>query len=194
MLSRCLFRRGLGDMSIDNKAWRWNVGVVAYESGRLLFELPVYRVSLEQWHREKNERAERSRRDYKAIGCNVSDNAIHQIMWYHHGGVRYPYNQIIGWLRVTWDGPSPVIMAYAYQMKGKRYAPNFKPRHFEPLGNAFVLDFENGAESNMIVTEIRAAALGTVKRNGQFSGRWIDLEAFETLAPVIDFAALFDQD
>jgi hypothetical protein len=77
-------------------------------------------------------------------------------------------------------------------MRGKRFAANFKPRHFEPLGKAFVLDFANDAESDVIVMEIRSAALGAIKQNGPFSGRWIDLEAFETLAPVIDFPALFD--
>ncbi len=168
------------------------MGVSPFETGKLLFELPVYRVSLQQWHQEKAEAADRLRRMYETDEYKVSDPIIGGIMWETHGGVPFPYNQAIGWLRVMWDGPGAAVKAYAYRMRGRRFDLNFKPRAWEWLGKAFELWFMTDDNSETIARKIRSAILGTVKRGGSFPGRWIDLEAFETLAPVIDFHRLFE--
>ena len=167
------------------------MGVSPFESGKLLFELPVYRVSLEQWHQEKDEAADRLRRMHETDEYKVSNGIVRGIMWETHGGVPFPYNQAIGWLRVISDGPG-AVKAYAYRMRGRRFDLNFKPRALEWRGKAFELSFTRDDGPETIAREIRSAILDTVKRGGSFPGRWIDLEAFETLAPVIDFHRLFE--
>ena len=172
--------------------WNQGGGVlgISVEWGKLLFELPVYRVSPEQWHQEKDDAADRLRRMYETDEYKVSDSIIRGIMWETHGGVPFPYNQAIGWLRMIWDGPGAVIKAYAYRMRGRRFDLNFKPRAVEWIGKAFELWFVRDDNSETIAREIRSAILDTVRRGGSFPGRWIDLEAFDTLAPVIDFRRL----
>ena len=167
------------------------MGVSPFETGKLLFELPVYRVSLQRWHQEKIEAADRLRRVYETDEYKVSDR-IRRIMWETYGGLPFTYNQAIGWLRVIWDGPGPVVKAYAYRMRGRRFDLNFKPRALEWLGKAFELWFMRDDNSETIAREIHSAILGTVKQGGSFRGRWIDLEAFETLAPFIDFHRLLE--
>lgn len=154
------------------------------ERGKLLFELPVYRVSPDRWHREKGEVADRFRRMYEI------DDDLPGIKWAVHGEVPFQYNQAIGWLRVIWDGPGPAIKAYAYRMRGRRFGQDFKPRPLDWLGKAFEIWFTRDDGSEAIAEDIRSAAWATVKRDGLFPHRWIDLEAFETLAPVIDFPTL----
>lgn len=169
------------------------LGVSAFETGKLLFELPVYRVSQEQWRREKTEAADRLRRRYEAAGFNMPDRMISRVMEITHGAPSFPYNQTIGWLRLVLNGPpGPGVKAYAYQMKGSRYGWRFKPRPLEFLCREFELHFYADEDSEAIAKAIRSAVLGTVKPGGSFSGRWIDVEAFDTLAPVIDFPTLLE--
>lgn len=160
------------------------------ESGQLLFEVPVYRTSPAAWHNEVNESIHR-----------LEQSSIHTDPIKRHGhalelaslerGYQSPaYNQVIAWLRLVWDEPGPVVKGYAYQVPQQRILRNFKPGRYNWRGKVLEAWFTRDDSSTDIAAEIREGIVDTCSMGKVFYRRHIDLEAFDSLAPHLNWRNL----
>ena len=92
----------------------------------VLFEIPVYRVSPDDWLEEVERFAAKARAAYLRqvpVGQEPNPRSVEhfeRMLLASNGyNVPYEYNQVVGWVRVEWDGPGPFIKAYAYKIPQK---------------------------------------------------------------------------
>ncbi len=114
----------------------------------------------------------------------------------------WQYNEIIGWVRLLWDGPGPVIKGYLWQVGKKtldggearhRYQRGFIPFPFvygKPLYKVLEEWFDSTQTDLQVYEQLRAGLLRIVDRNGALPRRHIDPEVFDTLAPQVRWRRL----
>ena len=165
--------------------------------GELLFEIPVYRVSSDDWVAELEQFEVQHRDAYvRQIPEGVEPNprAIesHLALCRRLAGydTAYEYNQVVGWVRVKRDGTG-VIKTYAYKVMQKRFTKRFKAAgaKYEWPDKVLELWFDDET-SEQIAAEIRRKLLGLTKRGHTFPGRHLALEAFDALAPYLEWRGL----
>lgn len=160
------------------------------EWGQLLFEVPVYRMSKAAWHNEVNE----SVQQFEQLSSHTDPIKRHDhaltLAALDRGYQSPAYNQVIAWLRLVWDGPGPVVKGYAYRVSQQRIVRNFKPGRFDWRGKVLEVWFARDDTSKEIAAEIRKSIVDTSKKGNIFYRRYIDLEAFDSLAPHLDWRNL----
>jgi hypothetical protein len=165
--------------------------------GELVLEVPVYRVSPEEWSAEGDE-IDRSVKDayIRQLPPGMEPNpesVAHHVAVYQRiigRNVPYLYNLVVGWVRLECD--HRVLKAEAYRVSQKRIMKQFrttKAAHYEWAGKVMERWFHQET-SLQIADEIREQLLGLTKRGAIFARRWLDLEAFDTLAPHVDWRGL----
>jgi hypothetical protein len=156
----------------------------------LLFEIPVYIVSVDTWLAELKEFDAKAREAYLRQvpeGVVPETRSIENYLALSRRAAgydaSYDYNQIVGWIRVECDG-SGVIKAYAFRIRQKRFTRRFKAtgaRH-EWAGKVLEL-WALDETSEQIAAEVRQELLGLTKKDGDFPRRHVSLDAFEAIAP-----------
>jgi hypothetical protein len=160
------------------------------EWGHLLFEVPVYRISKAAWHNEVNESVQQFEQSSSHTDpIKRHDHAL-ALAALDRGYQSPTYNQVIAWLRLVWDGPGPVVKGYAYRVPQQRIVRNFKTGRFNWRGKVLEVWFTRDDTSKEIAGEIRKSIVDTSKKGNIFYLRYIDLEAFDSLAPHLDWRNL----
>ena len=96
----------------------------------------------------------------------------------------------MAWLRLVWDGPAPAVKGYAYRVSQQRIVRNFKPGRVNWRGKVLEVWFAKDDTSKDIATEFRKSIVDTTNKGNIFYRRYIDLEAFDSLAPHLDWRNL----
>jgi hypothetical protein len=164
-----------------------------------LFDIPVYRVSPDDWSAEiqkLDDRVEAARRKDVPEGVDPDPDSIRRSQSYHRHvrGYDLPwvYNQVIGWVLVARDGWEPVIEGTAYRMAQKRIHRNSRAP-YEWIGRAFILQFRDET-SEEIGGSVRSELTKLTRSGEVFHRRYIDLDAFDSLAPHLDWRRLIGVD
>jgi hypothetical protein len=163
--------------------------------GKLLFEIPVYRVSFDRYVSEMEEEKSahmsgveesydthfatfnadpKLRDDELARASGFFD----QWRWYS-----WHYNEVIGWIRLNghWD----VIKADYHFATQKRIVRSAKQRSFAWRGKTLELWLHDSTSEEIyrqLLDEFR-----DLEKEPPFKGRYIDLEAFTNVGPFIDW-------
>lgn len=178
---------------------------------REFFELAVYRVSPEAWFEDTSQRLSR-RTEVMLLpkiekGMEIhEDDRIWADTWSRRAEKVYgwDYNEVIGWIRVLWDGPGPVVKAYAWEVghvgdaqhdwkRRRRYQRGFTPFPFFggvpifKVGETWLDDRQSDEE---IYQEIRACLCAVVAKDGAFPKRHLDLRIFDNVAPFMRWREL----
>jgi hypothetical protein len=152
----------------------------------LLFEVPVYRTSVEKWAQLLEETRHTVAVAYMRQWPQASEQSLtrHVQGYLSAVGLDAPwlYSQVIAWVRVVWNGPGPVIKAYAHRIPHQRIPVNFKTDRYDYLGKIFESWFHDDDSSNQIYSTVRSQLSKTVGTSGIFRQRFIDLEAFDTVS------------
>ena len=175
-----------------------------------LFEIAIYRIDEESWSRSATERiAEGVRKcldDWARFGIESDARAIERaerMVRFQERPVEWEYNEVVAWLRLVWDGPGPVIKGYGWQVGHarydgsvkfrSRYQRGFKPFPFvggDPLFKVFESWFDARHSNSEIYGQLRGSLIYLVSGKGDFPGRYIDLRAFDSIGPYIDWRAV----
>jgi hypothetical protein len=142
------------------------------------------------WHNEVNESVQR----FERLSSHTDPITRHEhalrLAALERGYQSPAYNQVIAWLRLVWDGPGPVVKGYAYRVSQQRIVRNIKPRRFNWQGKVLEAWFTRDDTSKEIAAEIRSSIVDTSNKGNIFHRRYIDLEAFDSLAPHLDWRTL----
>lgn len=176
--------------------WDTNIGD---RFGIPLFEVAVYRVSPSRWRKE-NEKVRDSVRDFLGGGPPSDEfresweRRFERVVEYENSQLgSYVYGQAIGWLRILQDGPGALIKGYSYLLPQKHFVRRFKQGRFENHGKEIERSFGlEIAQRNYtaIVSQLRRDIEATTQRGRVFHRRYLDLSAFDAVAPSIDWSVL----
>lgn len=160
------------------------------EDGRLLFEVPVYRLSPEAWHREVEQAVQRFA-ESSCYGDPAKRIDRGYLLAAHERGYGTPaYNQTVAWIRIVWNDPGAVVKAYAYKARQKRIVKSFRVGQYEWSGDIFELLFTPDETSAEIAAQVRDELLKTTAKDGIFRGRYLDLEAFDSTSSHVNWRTL----
>jgi hypothetical protein len=105
-------------------------------------------------------------------------------------GAPYPYNQVVAWI-VLWARNDSILGEF-YAVEGKRLTHACKKLPFQWKGKAFDVYVLDGDTSLTIYEKVRDEIL-LLSKSGTFRKRFIDLTAFDNLAPYIDWRRILDE-
>lgn len=163
-------------------------------SGKLLFEIAVYRTSLDDHLKELEsekraymKRMEDGYSEYERSGADpeIRSKYLKRMEYaFYDRRLTWFYNQVIGWIRLNgyWD----VIKGDFFFAREKRLVREPKTRSFEWRGKALEVWLPHDATSKEIY-ELLLSELNELRRERPFKGRFMDLEAFENIGPHIDW-------
>jgi hypothetical protein len=106
-------------------------GNIAGPWGKPLFEVAAYRTTVERWHEELAGLDEQAHATLGPRRGHIP-KASHARSFMRMGELlrseigHFPYGQVVGWLRLLHDGPSPVIKGYSYKLPQKRIPLRFR--------------------------------------------------------------------
>lgn len=114
----------------------------------------------------------------------------------------WQYNEVIGWVRLRWDGPGPVLKGYAWEVGEPGEGMGWKPRRSfrrgftpfpfgggDPIHKVLEIWFEMETD-DQIYDGIRRALLGLTDRGEHFHRRHLDLSIFDVVGPQIRWREL----
>jgi hypothetical protein len=156
-----------------------------------LFEIPIYRVSEEQFWEDYDTALDRHFLElYPGEGRAAVDEPVQRQVedrFFDKYGAPWRYNQAVGWLR---------IFALGSQLRGdlwftdaQKLTRNPQRKKIQPRGKAFEFSTFPDQSSEQIVTRLRAHVVSAVT-DREKPGVVADLECFDNVAPLIDWQAL----
>lgn len=159
--------------------------------GKRVFEIPVYRKDPEKLvaDLDKIYVNEILRISPLSDVTNFKEHRSYQYFWKRQGNP-YPYNQIVGWV-VLWVRNDSILGEY-YAVIGQRLTHACKKIPFEWLGRAFEVCILDDHTDETIRESIREE-IQLLTTSGRFKNRWIDLEAFDNLAPYINWRKIVNE-
>ena len=105
-----------------------------------------------------------------------------------HGGWRY--TQAIGWIRIYifgWD-----VRGEYWFVNAKRINLEMNKKKFGWKGKAFELSFSPGSISSLEIYQAISIRLEKLKSERPFKGRYIDMEAFHSVGPFINWRKILN--
>lgn len=161
------------------------------------FEVPYYRVSAERWLDDLDRKmsSEAQRLGWLPLTEDRRSRLDHWARQMLYSGLGYDYNQVVGWVRIGRETlGAPVVKGDAFRVILKRVQTNFIPRYEWIQKVVETRHFYRNDSSADVAAEIRKDLMVLTKRGEVFAGRHVDLEAFDTLAPYVDWRALVGLD
>jgi len=164
------------------------------------FEIPIYRVSQEQYGREVETEKDKLLAPIRNIWNSLSSEPMETSEAYQyaknnfdreHGTHVWRYNQAIGWLRLFASDHSHIRVDY-YWVK-ERITKKLKNKHFRYCfeEKTFQLDIPPALTSNDIYILLQQHIEELMKKE-PFRKYYADLELFQNIGPCIDWRALLD--
>lgn len=167
--------------------------------GLWLFEIPIYRVSPDDWEADVSARVAHRIEVGRQMGDSQLGAAHQQNMEALARRIECPfewrYNEIIAWLRIRWDGGT-AIKTYAWRVRRERYRRGFVPHPFVdeyPLDKVTEMWVEGAIDNATLTAELRADLASLSEPAGEFAGRYVDLEIFDTIAPHLDWSSILGE-
>ena len=176
-----------------------------------VFEVPIYRVEPQAWKADIFKRVQ-AKEEALAVQLfdgrepteeerdRTSNSARYAV--YAYG---WQYNEVVGWVRLLWDGPGPVIKGYLWRVGKKtfagwepraRYQRGFKPFPFFG-GEAYkVLEVwaRDDDKDEKIYERLREQLVAVVLPAGELPRRHIDLSIFDVIGPLVRWRQLLGLD
>ena len=164
-------------------------------------EIPIYRVSQEQYGREVETEKEKVLGSIRDTWSGLSSMPVEVSETYQqvknnfdreHGTHVWRYNQAIGWLRLFTSDHCHLRADY-YWVNAERITKDLKKKHFHDCFDVktFELDILPAMSSNDIYMLLQQQ-IEELKRQEPFRKYYIDLEMFQNIGPYIDWRALLD--
>ena len=153
------------------------------DDDRLLFQIPVYRLSFDDWVEAENELAQ----PYIIAQSKIRpleqarSLASHLIQWQE-----WEYNEVLGWIEVV--GFHDVIKFYLHFRKGERFHRH-PTSHFERLYKMAEVWIE-GMTNTTIARELRESIVEEWKTDPRIKRRHVDLRAFDKLSAHVDWRSM----
>jgi hypothetical protein len=167
--------------------------IIGFELRTRLFDIPVYRVSPEQWQQERDDdMAEQVSYWPDDELREQSQRRFYQLFINKYGD--YPYNQIIGWVQVAWVGGVGHIKCYYYRLSVSRIGKHFRQGRYEERGKIADFHLLPPRTSIEMMAEIRRILINETRSRGSLRGRYLDMDTFDNLAPVLDLRKLMRLD
>ncbi len=166
--------------------------------GDTFIEVAFYRVSPEEWAAEIEKVEQEWREAYLRqvpAGMEPDPASLERQAAFGRQArgydVIYPYNQVVGWVHL--ECSPHVVKAEAFRVAQARVTRRFQSSRatFEWAGKVIERWFRHEA-SREIAGAIRADILGLTKKGRLFARRHADLEAFDVIAPYVDWRGLLD--
>lgn len=164
---------------------------------RELFEIAAYRVDQEQWSSDVDARVAR----YVEGLLSAYDKPSREDMeWARAVASKieapfgWQYNEVVGWVRLLWDGPGPAIKGYLWMVDRERFRRGFTPHPFGFQGKVIEVwgsRYERSAAS--IFARLRKQLTGLTSAHGALRGRFLDLRVFDAIGPHVDWPALIQR-
>lgn len=149
--------------------------VVGLGLGRRLIDIPVYRVSRDQWVKEREE-------DFGRWAGPLTDR-VRSLLLDRNGD--FAYNQIVGWIQVVRAGSAGHVKGYYFGVSAKRIGRRFRQEKFAERGKVLECHFYRSERSVDIMGELRAALITQAQEHRILKNRYLDLEVFDSLAPAL---------
>ncbi len=178
-----------------------------------VFEIAIYRVPLDEWDTDASVRVKSVERQFLSAWFDhgkepSTRDRLNANMYarYSERPFNWQYNEVIGWVRLMWDGPGPVIKGYLWQVGKKtleggearrRYQRGFVPFPFVsgyPMNKVVEEWFEVSQSDTDIYEQLRRGLLRVVDRNGDLPRRHIDLRIFDAVSPYVRWRDLVGLD
>lgn len=150
--------------------------VIGLGLGRRLFDIPVYRVSREQWTEEREEELTQ--------WVEQPTGRVRARLLDIYG--EYAYNQIMGLVQLVRAGSAGHVKGYYFQVSAKRIGRRFRQQKFTERGKIIECRFYPQSSSAEIMQELRVTLTRTADNHRALRGRYLDLEVFDSLAPALD--------
>jgi hypothetical protein len=174
-----------------------------------LFEIALYRLDWESWtadvRRRISARVEASLSGY--FEPSEADRAHEAALaeWYERP-YSWQYNEVVGWIRLLWDGPGPVVKGYLFSVGVVAAGGLREQRRFQRGFVAFpfvygypswkVLEqwFDSTDTDSEIYEKLRETLCHITSGRDSLSKRHLDLGAFDALGPYIRWRHLIGLD
>lgn len=163
-------------------------------TGKLLFEIAVYRTSLDvhlaELDADKQAYMQRMKdgfEEYERPGADPQvkvDYMKRMEYGFYDQRLTWHYNQAIGWIRL--NGHWNVIKGEYFFAREKKIVRRPRQRSFEWCGKALEVWLPYDATSREIF-DLLVEEFEQIRRERPFKGRFIDLEAFKNVGPHIDW-------
>lgn len=114
----------------------------------------------------------------------------------------WQYNEIVGWVRLRWDGPGPVVKGYLFPVATWGPGGLREKRHFRRGFKAFPFDYGDptwkvleewfdASDSDADIYErLRDALLAITAEDRYLRRRHVDLRTFDAVAPHVRWREL----
>jgi hypothetical protein len=148
---------------------------------RLLFQLPVYRLSFDAWAKDEERRAVPHRVAQARFRSDAEARVIAQMAT---GWQPWEYNEIIAWVSV--EGFHDVVKAYLWKRKGSRVHRH--PTHpFEWIGKLTEMWISADDTNEQITVCLRQQLIDEIKSTPGLGSRFVDLSTYDRVAPYLDW-------
>lgn len=161
---------------------------------RRILELPVYRCTDEQHHKEQKEKCEDAARFFKQSlhmlekDPDTSPEAEQfRREWYEREGCPWEFNQIVGWIRLyAWTGN---IAAYSFSVR-QRITKNMCRKQFVLDGKFLEMRVVNDQSNLMILEKLKKTIHAETRERPRMQRLYIDTGVLDVVGPHIDWLAL----
>ncbi len=161
--------------------------------GNFFFEIPIYRCDQNQYTKETEKALENHIARRLQFAPELPQNIYERIrtsaendfninQWYS-----WRYNEIIGWIRLYANGTR--IIGELWFVK-ERISKNLVKKRFRYVEMKFIELCLDGNESSVKIFEKVTNELRQLNRKRSLRKRYIDIEAFQTIGPFIDWRQL----
>jgi len=171
--------------------------MVDFYSDKYIFEIAVYSCESDKFFKDREKKLQ-EHIDWlvKASGGITPNQAPdvfketedHFIKKY--GGWRY--TQAVGWIRIFifgWD-----VRGEYWFVNAKRIDREMNKKKYEWKGKAFELSFSSENISSLEIYQAISMHLENLKSERPFKGRFIDMEAFQSVGPFINWRKILSLD
>ncbi len=157
----------------------------------LLFEVPVYRISYDEFHKELKDTILETARNMEGSDswgqlphAEIREEAERWAL--RRYGRPYWYNEMIGVIRIYQDGGS--IKGQFWGQPQKSFRRNFRHYNYRDRGRVIEIHEPPGDLTSMdVYEELRDDLRGLTRKGGTLERRHVDLSTFERLGPYIDW-------
>ena len=157
---------------------------------KLLFEIPVYRTTRERHAQERTRSIEAEVSRVWLSGVPRQGEAFERMRNRLADEIgAWRCGQIVGWIQV---------IALGEQLRGdywwtvaKRMTVRSRGHRLDYWGKAFELYVPHHSSTEEIRGDLKAALI-RIQKESPFRRRYVDLQAFESISPFVNWRALFD--
>ncbi len=156
-----------------------------------VFDIPVYRVSKERYHSEREKAVETitfAVCEGQGIARSRVPETVRNIEFYSR--CPWQFNDVVGWVRLFIEGCS--VGGHLWWVEGKRLQVRMKKRFYlTATSNSLHTHFPPPADSKAIF-QGTLEALESLSKRKPLKGRFMDLSIFRRVGPFIDWRKLID--